>query len=240
MRCITNNSIKHHSFFHTVKWSVLFLTIQFIISHLFAPSLNVKHSYLTHRTISSATTLGQSGPRSTGNEEVLHFLQSPNITGASPSDCLVSYPGHLLRESYLYGEMQSVNSKAPANWTVRRIYKSVSTSSNIHILFHVQAEWIRGTEIRKSLLHWENKQVTLIYLSLAVRSLLFKEQKQKEAENVFLGLSFDTLPSNKRICLFSKEDYYLLPLYEVFFNKRCLRTILRDFVRIANIYLIYS
>ena len=37
---------------------------------------------------------GQSGPGSNGNEGVLHIPQSPSITGTSPSDCLVSYPGH--------------------------------------------------------------------------------------------------------------------------------------------------
>ena len=31
-------------------------------------------------------------------------------------DCLVSYPGHFLRESYPSAEMQSVYSTAPADW----------------------------------------------------------------------------------------------------------------------------
>ena len=43
------------------------------------------------RTLSGATTPGQSGPGSDGNEGVLSSSQSSNITGASPSDCLVSY-----------------------------------------------------------------------------------------------------------------------------------------------------
>ena len=47
-------------------------------------------------TLSSATTPGQSGPGSYGNEGVLHIPQSPSITGMSPSDCLVSHPGHSL------------------------------------------------------------------------------------------------------------------------------------------------
>ena len=45
------------------------------------------------RTLSSATTLGQSGPRSNDNKGVLHIPQSSN-TGASPSDYFVSYPRH--------------------------------------------------------------------------------------------------------------------------------------------------
>ena len=48
------------------------------------------------RTLSDATTPGQSGPGSDGNEKVLHIPQSSSITGSSPSDCLVSYPEHFL------------------------------------------------------------------------------------------------------------------------------------------------
>ena len=68
------------------------------------------------RTLSSATTLGQSVPGSDGNEGVLHIPQSSGITGTSPSDCLVSYPGHSLRESYSSAKKQSVYSTAPAYW----------------------------------------------------------------------------------------------------------------------------
>ena len=40
------------------------------------------------KTLSDAIILGQNGPGSDGNEEVLCI---PQITGASPSDCFVSY-----------------------------------------------------------------------------------------------------------------------------------------------------
>ena len=40
------------------------------------------------RTLSSATTLGQSGPGSDGNEGVLSISHSSSITGDSSSDCL--------------------------------------------------------------------------------------------------------------------------------------------------------
>ena len=43
------------------------------------------------RPLSGATTAGQSGPGSDGNEGVLHIPQSSSTTGTSPSDCLVSY-----------------------------------------------------------------------------------------------------------------------------------------------------
>ena len=47
-----------------------------LVSHLFAHSLNVQQFFLTHRTLSGATTLGQSRPASNGNKGVLHILQS--------------------------------------------------------------------------------------------------------------------------------------------------------------------
>ena len=59
------------------------------------------------RTLSGATTPGQSGPGSNGNQGVLHIPQISRITGDSSSDCLISNPGHLSEKSY---------STAPANW----------------------------------------------------------------------------------------------------------------------------
>ena len=48
---------------------------------------------MTHRTLFGATTPRQSVPGSDGNEGVLCISQSSNITGASPSDCLVCREG---------------------------------------------------------------------------------------------------------------------------------------------------
>ena len=42
--------------------------------------------------------LNQSGPGSNGKEDILHISQSFK-TGTSPSDSLVSYPGHLCRDA---------------------------------------------------------------------------------------------------------------------------------------------
>ena len=53
-------------------------------------------------TLSDATILARSGLKSDGNKGVLRIPQSSGITGASPSHCLVSYPGHLLGKSYLF------------------------------------------------------------------------------------------------------------------------------------------
>ena len=87
--CITNYSIKHQSVVYT---QLNDQTILFNLSHLFALSLNVQQFYLNHRWAQSgAITLGQSGPGSNGNEGVLFIPQSSRITGASSSDCLMSY-----------------------------------------------------------------------------------------------------------------------------------------------------
>ena len=69
------------------------------------------------RTPSGATAPGQSGPGSNGKEGVLHIPQSSSITGASPSDCLVSCIGHWSGEEYyLSAGVQSLYSTAPADW----------------------------------------------------------------------------------------------------------------------------
>ena len=86
--------------------------IQFSISTLFSSIWPID------RTLSGATTLGQSGPGSDGNEEVLCISQCSSITGSSPSDCQLSYPGHLFEGSYPSAEMQFVYSAAPDDWAV--------------------------------------------------------------------------------------------------------------------------
>ena len=48
------------------------------------------------RILSGATTPGQSGPWSDVNKGVLCIPKSSSITGASPSNYLVSYPGQSL------------------------------------------------------------------------------------------------------------------------------------------------
>ena len=65
--------------------------------------------------LSIAIIQGQSGPGSDGNKGLLRILQSSSITGGSPSDCLVSYPGNSSGESDPSAEMQSVHSAAPVD-----------------------------------------------------------------------------------------------------------------------------
>ena len=70
--------------------TVLFQEIQLSISTQFTSIWHI------NRTLSGATTSGQSGPGSDGNEGVLCISQSSSIAGTSPWDCFESYPGHLL------------------------------------------------------------------------------------------------------------------------------------------------
>ena len=71
----------------------------------------------------AATTLDQSVPGSDNNEGIHCISQSSSITEAAPSDCLVSYLGHALRESCPSEEMQSVYSTAPVDWTIESVIR---------------------------------------------------------------------------------------------------------------------
>ena len=77
--------------------------------------------------LSIRSILAQSGPGSDSNKEVLHIPQSSSIIGASRSNLLVSYPGHLLGESYPSAEIQSVYPTAPTDWAMHS-ERSVSWS----------------------------------------------------------------------------------------------------------------
>ena len=74
-----------------------------------------------NRTLSGATTPDQSVPGSYGNKGLLRFPQSSSVTGASPSDCLVSYSRHSLGESHPSAEKQSVYSAAGTDWTKMKL-----------------------------------------------------------------------------------------------------------------------
>ena len=89
-----------------------------------------------NRTRSCVTTPGQSGPWSNGNEEILCIPQSSCISGISPSNCFVLYPGHSLGESYPSAEMQSVYSTAPTDWTKEKV-SSFNLSKNIYAAWKI-------------------------------------------------------------------------------------------------------
>ena len=58
------------------------------------------------RTLLGTTNPRQSGHGSDDSEGVICIPQNSSTTGASPSECLVSYPRHLLVEFYPTSEMQ--------------------------------------------------------------------------------------------------------------------------------------
>ena len=96
--------------------TVLFQTIQFSISTQFSS---------IDKPLSCATSSRQSGPWSDGNERVLRIPQSSSITGASSSDCLVSYQDNRQRGSYPFAEMQLVYSIALADRATRTLIGGV-------------------------------------------------------------------------------------------------------------------
>ena len=105
------------------------------------------------RTLSGATNYGLSGPGSDSNEEVLHIPQSSSIAEASPSDCLESYPGHSLRESYPSAVMQSVYSTASADWVQERRVSTIYRSIYLNNLVKLS---LIGIILRWDFLIWES------------------------------------------------------------------------------------
>ena len=103
--------------------TVLFLTIQSSVSHLFWHSVEMSNSSIWPKdwTLSGATTPGPSGPRNDGNKGVVGIHKSFRITGASPSECLMSYLGHTFSGvgSYASAEILSVYSTAPTDWVIQ-------------------------------------------------------------------------------------------------------------------------
>ena len=109
---ISNNSIWHKSF----------LCIQFKMSN--------SSIWPTDRTLFYHSRSEWHG--SDDNVEVLHIPQSSK-TRASPSDCLMPYPGHLLGDSYHSAEMQLLYSTTPADCAMSwsEIPKVENVSSNL-------------------------------------------------------------------------------------------------------------
>ena len=70
------------------------------------------------RTLSGATTPGQSRTESDGNEKVLRILQSTSITGTSPLFSVISRT--LVVEGYPSAVVQSVYSTALVDWATSK------------------------------------------------------------------------------------------------------------------------
>ena len=88
-QCQKQSYFKHFSL--AIVHRLLFQTVQFSISAEFSYFLPIG------RTLSGTSTPDQSGPESDGNEGVFRIPQISSITGTTPSDFLMSYPGHSLR-----------------------------------------------------------------------------------------------------------------------------------------------
>ena len=123
------------------------------------------------RTLSGATTPGQSGSGSDSNEGVLCIPQSSSIPGTSLSHCLVSYPKW---GSYLSAEEQTVYSTAPADWTRSRKKSMMITT------YVIASSSSVGTGLF----------LYLIRFSLSPIPRTFVSSRQKEAESRNLILEF--------------------------------------------------
>ena len=97
------------------------------------------------RTLSGATTPGQSEPGSNGNERVLHIPQSSSIIGTSPSYYLEIYTGHLLGEFYSSVEMQSVYSTAPADCGQYLIWIICTQLCDFNELIIIFSKWLNSS-----------------------------------------------------------------------------------------------
>ena len=89
-----------------------------------------------NRILSGATTPGQSGPESAGNEGVSHIPQCSSITGSSLSDRLVSYLGRLLRFSGL--TLLQRYSQGILQYQPTGLKKKVCMFTYVHLNRHVE------------------------------------------------------------------------------------------------------
>ena len=137
------------------------------------------------RTLSGATTLGQSEPGSNDNKEVLCIPQISNITWVSPSDCLVSYPRYLLDVSYLSSEMQSVYSTAPANWAnqycVRRF--AVSTERGLDMCNRAYRSSITW-KLKTAYYSWQFLAFMIIRQCCILKNYLYYNRKVNEKHGI--------------------------------------------------------
>ena len=122
----------------------------------YSKGLNISIWYVD-RTLAGTTILGERESRNSGNE-VLYIPQSYKITGASPSDCLVSYPGHS-GESYPFVEMQSMYSAAPADW-------ASSCKKFTEICMYIWATWVLCRKKKILLLNIQKNNLNLCIILL--------------------------------------------------------------------------
>ena len=106
---------------------------------LFSISIRFRTIWSIDWILSGATTAAQSRTGSDGHKGVLNIPLSSSITGASASDCLISYPEHLLGESYPPAEMNSVYSSTGPIYVVKFWVFYVFTTQTAKML---NSSWI--------------------------------------------------------------------------------------------------
>ena len=166
MQCITNSLIKHQSFLYKQLNVKHFYFKQFCLTfiiYLQCQSTQFKcHKVLfdpgigPYQVLPLWTRMDRGAMKRQCNEGILYISQRSSITKASPSDCLVSYPGHRLAESYPSAETQSVYSAAPPDWatgySLGESYPSAERESRC--ILQPLADWATGHFRRGSLLGW--------------------------------------------------------------------------------------
>ena len=84
------------------------------------------------RTLSGATTTGQSGLESIDNEGVLHIPQISKV-GASPSNGLMSIPGYSLDGGFLTLCRDAITVFYIDHYILKNCYSFLKDPSNIYI-----------------------------------------------------------------------------------------------------------
>ena len=120
MLYITNNSVKHKSFLYTQlnDQIVLFLTIQFSMSHLFALSLKVKQVL----PLWARVNLGEMAMKRYSVFPKLQQYWSLSIRFFAIISRKLGVVVVVVVGSYPFAEMQSVYSTTSADWTIELLF----------------------------------------------------------------------------------------------------------------------
>ena len=118
------------------------------------------------RTLPVATTPGQSGTGSDGNEEILCIHQNSCITGTSPSESLMSYSGQSLREACPSAKKQAIHSKMIEEFYFKQFGLAYVCSLNVtNVLFQAILFSICTQTSSLSLIDWTQFGATFLLWS---------------------------------------------------------------------------
>ena len=122
-------------YFKQISWALVrCLNIETALFLIIRFSINTQFSSIwpIDRTLSGATTPGQSGPGSDGFDRILHIPQSASLTGIS--DCLVSYDSVILKDDKCF-----LNMDLNTRWGVGGFYSSAVMQS---VYSTISADWV--------------------------------------------------------------------------------------------------